>query len=110
MNCPTCGAWTSVAETRKADNGYTLKRTRLCANGHRFPTFEVLQPIYARSPATVRKTRVAAAVRAFQWARDSEVARRWAAGGTNRQGLADAMGMTVAALKKALERVKRRGK
>ena len=43
MKCDTCGTWTEVLETRQVDGGHTLKRTRRCGNGHRFPTFEVLE-------------------------------------------------------------------
>lgn len=40
MDCPhqSCGAWSSVRETRKRDDG--VVRYRLCANGHRFKTVE----------------------------------------------------------------------
>lgn len=107
MNCTHCGAWTEVAETRKADGGYTNKRTRVCANGHRFATFEVLAPIYNRSPETVRQTRVAAAVRAVQWARDSDIA-RMAAGGVSHEGVARRLGMKRQAVTKAVARVRRR--
>lgn len=62
-------------ETRKQDHDLTLRRTRRCANGHRFQTYEVLAPIYRRDPRTVRQTVVAAMVRAAQWRRDSEIIR-----------------------------------
>jgi len=64
VKCTLCGAWTEVAETRATDSGHTLRRTRLCANGHRFKTFEVLEPIYRRSPPTVAKAVAAAQARA----------------------------------------------
>lgn len=35
MKCPWCGVWTEVVRT---DHG---RRTRVCANGHRFKTVEV---------------------------------------------------------------------
>lgn len=41
MKCIRCAAWTQVRETRKSDEGYGVKRYRVCANGHSFPTFEV---------------------------------------------------------------------
>ena len=40
MNCPKCGAWTEVKETRKRPEGYV--RLRCCGNGHRFKTVEVV--------------------------------------------------------------------
>jgi transcriptional regulator NrdR family protein len=73
MKCGTCGAWTEVKETRKQDRGMTLRRTRKCANNHRFFTFEVLGPIYKKDPGTVRQTVVAAEVRAVSWRRDREL-------------------------------------
>lgn len=40
MDCPhqSCGAWSSVRETRKRTDG--VVRYRCCANGHRFKTVE----------------------------------------------------------------------
>lgn len=73
MKCERCGAWTEVAETREADHGYTVKRTRRCANGHRFPTFEVLSPIYRNDLARVRASVTAAMARAVRWARNRQV-------------------------------------
>lgn len=41
MNCPRCGAWTEVLETRtKQDN--TKRRRYQCANLHRFTTIELI--------------------------------------------------------------------
>lgn len=73
MKCPTCGAWTEVEATRQADRGHTVRRTRACANGHRFTSFEVLPRIYRRSPAEVRKTVVSAEVRAVMYRRNLAV-------------------------------------
>ena len=38
MNCPQCGAWSSVLETRGT------RRRRECGNGHRFTTLEFEAP------------------------------------------------------------------
>ena len=73
MNCAKFGAWSSVAETRKADRGFTLVRRRTCANGHRFTTFEVLAPIYRHRPATVRNTVIAAEARSLRAKRDAAI-------------------------------------
>lgn len=54
MNCGKCGAWSSVAETRKVDGGLTLRRRRTCANGHRFTTYEVAGPSALPARATIR--------------------------------------------------------
>ncbi len=109
MNCTHCGAWTEVAETRQTDGGHTLRRTRRCANGHRFHTFEVLAPIYRRDPPTVRQTVVAAQVRALQWRRDSDMARRVAAGATHAEVAAD-FGVSRQAVTKAVRRVSPQGR
>ena len=37
MNCPECGAWSLVKETRRK-----IVRRRECANGHLFTTIETL--------------------------------------------------------------------
>ncbi len=73
MNCATCGAWSSVAETRKIDRGYSLKRTRVCANGHRFASYEVLEPIYRHSSRDRRGAIAAAEARAFRAKRDAAI-------------------------------------
>lgn len=73
MNCAQCGAWSSVAETRKADRGFTLTRRRRCANGHTFTTYEVLAPVYKHRPAVVRKTVIAAEARALRAKRDAAI-------------------------------------
>jgi len=42
MNCPECGAWTTVSETRLTVTRY--RRRRECGNGHKFTTEEVVVP------------------------------------------------------------------
>lgn len=42
MNCPECGAWTTVRETRLTVMRY--RRRRECGNGHKFTTEEVVVP------------------------------------------------------------------
>lgn len=39
MNCPKCGAWTGVRDTRMRTNN-TRRRRYECANLHRFTTVE----------------------------------------------------------------------
>ena len=54
MKCPTCGAWSTVEDTRNK-TGFTLRR-RECGNGHKFTTEEhvKLQNVVARKPSGVR--------------------------------------------------------
>ena len=40
MNCPECGAWTTISETRLTITRY--RRRRECGNGHKFTTEEVV--------------------------------------------------------------------
>jgi len=42
MNCPECGAWTTISETRLTVMRY--RRRRECGNGHKFTTEEVVVP------------------------------------------------------------------
>jgi transcriptional regulator NrdR family protein len=43
MKCPTCGAWTTIKESRESTIfGYT--RRRECGNQHRFTTQERILP------------------------------------------------------------------
>jgi len=44
MNCPHCGNWSDVLATRTPPPGDVIKRTRICANGHRFGTLETSEP------------------------------------------------------------------
>lgn len=106
MKCGSCGAWTEVLSTRKVDDGLTLRRVRLCGNNHRTTTYEVLGPIYRRDPPTVRQTVGAAQARALLYKRDTEIARL--ARETSRAHAASSYGMTEAAVKALLRRVKRR--
>ena len=43
MNCPECGAWSTVKETRKSTL-FGFRRRRECANEHKFTTQEVVVP------------------------------------------------------------------
>ena len=54
MNCPKCGVWTSVLDTR--NKGSFTTRRRECANGHKFTTEEhvKLQNLDARKSSEVR--------------------------------------------------------
>jgi transcriptional regulator NrdR family protein len=40
MNCPNCGAWSSVKEIRSDKAKTMYRRRRECANGHKFTTEE----------------------------------------------------------------------
>ena len=40
MNCPECGAWSVILETRSSTARY--RRRRECANGHKFTTEEIV--------------------------------------------------------------------
>lgn len=70
MNCPECGAWSNVLDTRNGPNE-TVKRRRECANGHRFFTLEVL-------PAAIHQDSAKASARAIgrnrkRWQRDQAI-------------------------------------
>lgn len=44
MDCPECGAWAIVKETRANKTKNTTRRRYECANEHRFTTEEKLKP------------------------------------------------------------------
>lgn len=69
MKCPRCGVWTEVAETRQVDGGHTLKRTRRCANTHRFVTYEFIGSLYTGDRRRVQQTIRAIKERVACWAR-----------------------------------------
>ena len=44
MNCPACGAWTSVVQTKTAADN--VERRRRCGNNHTFITEEqIVKPV-----------------------------------------------------------------
>jgi len=42
MNCPECGVWSVILETRSSTTRY--RRRRECGNGHKFTTEEIVVP------------------------------------------------------------------
>ena len=48
MNCPECGAWSVILETRSSTTRY--RRRRECGNGHKFTTEEITV-----SPETIKQ-------------------------------------------------------
>jgi transcriptional regulator NrdR family protein len=83
VKCSVCAAWTTVKETRETDRGHTLRRTRDCANGHRFQTYEVLPPIYRNDAKRVRQVVHAAEARGLRFRRDKEIVRDVLSGAKN---------------------------
>ena len=79
MNCPHCGAWSTVYETREAPL-LMLRRGRLCANGHKFKTYEMHAA--AMCSAKQRATAFAATVKAriALWQRNTEMRKLHKAG------------------------------
>lgn len=57
MMCPQCSVWSEVSETRQGQY-FTVRRRRLCANGHRFTTVEIHAAAYG---SVVQRLRVLAA-------------------------------------------------
>lgn len=72
MKCRTCMANTEVESTR-AYRTVFLRRVRLCFNGHRFSTYEVLPGNLDRR--TIEVAERAAADRKRSWQRKAIVAR-----------------------------------
>jgi transcriptional regulator NrdR family protein len=57
MNCPKCGAWTLVKETRKKPNNEKHRRYE-CGNLHRFSTIEKVYD--SKTPLREKQKAVAA--------------------------------------------------
>ncbi len=100
MNCATCGAWSSVAETRKTDQGFTLMRRRRCANGHAFTTYEVVAPVYRHSLARVREKTRGAVKRAANLSRNAKIV--VACKTQSQSAVAAQFGMTQSAVSKVV--------
>lgn len=45
MHCPTCGQYTETNETRITYR-FVVRRRRICANGHRFTTYEIPSGVF----------------------------------------------------------------
>lgn len=70
MKCPLCSAWSQVVATREAAHN-ALRRRRLCANGHKFTTFEVVpEAVSRRELQASAKTQLQ---RAKLWRRDEAI-------------------------------------
>ena len=61
IDCPVCGAWANVLETRHSSVKNTIRRRYECANEHRFSTVEEID---ARATSATRLPRGKHAVRA----------------------------------------------
>lgn len=95
MNCPQCGAWSNVLDTRTGQYE-TVKRRRECANGHRFFTFEMLAP--ARNPGAMQRALYTVKERRARWDRDQAVRRN--PDGLSLEGLAVKHGLSVKTIRK----------
>jgi hypothetical protein len=62
MNCPECGAITSVVDSRPIADGGTIRRRRLCPNGHRGTSYEM----YKDENVQERITQLEAAIDALR--------------------------------------------
>lgn len=71
MNCPTCGAWSEVLDTRATASTDTTRRRRQCANGHRFATVEVYAQM-VNAGAVSRALAAIARARAL-WSRNQRI-------------------------------------
>lgn len=80
MKCPRCAAWSRVLATREQHEGYTTQRRHECANGHRFTSVQVLQPVYCSAKQRNAAFIATAKRRAAIEARNREIRRDLAAG------------------------------
>lgn len=70
MLCPICGAWSSVLDTREGPLE-SIRRRRMCGNGHKFPTFEIIGP--ARNAGQIRRAAATVKAARLKWARDQAI-------------------------------------
>lgn len=80
MKCQRCGAWSDVSATRPLFRGFATQRTRVCANGHRFHTYEIGRAALGTVRSRLRDASITAERRALLYKRNAEIARRLAAG------------------------------
>lgn len=97
MNCPHCGTWSSVRETRKLDRGLTLRRSRTCGNNHTFTSYEVLPAIYRASSRDRRSAVHAAEARALRAKRNAAIVKACAT--RTRASVAIEFGLTATRVK-----------
>ena len=97
MKCLKCGAWSGVLETRKEDDGYTVKRRHKCANDHTFWTYQIYKESYTWHVRMVHERRVRIGRREWQPTHLSEVrVLRMLASGLSQRKTAAQLGITQA--------------
>jgi len=72
-----------VLETRELHDGTLMRRMRVCANDHKFPTFELPGSFYSRVRGTLQRSIEGRARARRLVARDAEIRRLAAAGHAN---------------------------
>ena len=76
MNCPNCGAWSKVLDTRTSEDGYTVWRRHRCANDCKpFKSVQVLQAAYSTKRGHHEKAIAAARNRAARKKRNAAILR-----------------------------------
>lgn len=68
MKCPICGAWSQVLDTRGAVKRESIKRRRVCANEHKFWTFEVFPGFL--HPTSAKKCLIGVEKERARWVRN----------------------------------------
>lgn len=104
MNCPRCGAISSVLATRQNKHRLTTTRERLCFNEHRFKTIEIHEPVYCSAAQRNDKFVQAVHKRKHFWKRDIQIAKQLSADGW--RALANKFGITKSAVYLAAKRGK----
>jgi transcriptional regulator NrdR family protein len=80
MRCPHCGTWSEVLDTRMPKDGMTNRRRRQCANGHRFATREIYEPVFCTAKARQADFTETAQRRIALFERNANIRKRLAAG------------------------------
>ncbi len=72
MRCPYCGAGSAVEATRSSRWG-NMRRRRLCQNGHKFTTYEVLPQVLRTARSNAAAAQREAERNAALWRRNQAI-------------------------------------
>jgi hypothetical protein len=102
MKCPRCGAWTDVAETRRAEAGLVVRRTRVCANAHRFVSYEITSVAYRAAAYHIQRDVGRARARVQRWDLETAALQELRASGDTQRAVAARFGRSAQWIRKTI--------
>jgi len=104
VNCPRCGAASSVLETRHSEGTCTTTRKRLCFNEHRFATVEIHAAVFCSAKPRNKNFVETVRRRVNVFVRDAQIAKALRNKTATWQALAEKFYLTKSAVYLAAKR------